>query len=206
MPDDAHAAHASLAALAAEARRIAGLGFLACTAGNASVRLPDGTIAMSPSGVDKAALQPADFILLGEDGRPKGGDTRKPSDETALHLALYRAAGCGAVCHGHPPHAVAMSLGAAQAIRFHGIEMQKAFAGVATHERELLLPVIENSQDMAVLASRALAARREEVPAVLVRGHGVYAWGRTPAEAGRHLETVEWLCRLRWLCASAGIE
>jgi ribulose-5-phosphate 4-epimerase/fuculose-1-phosphate aldolase len=34
---------------------------------------------------------------------------------------------------------------------------------------------------------------------VIVRGHGVYAWGRTAAEAGRHLETVEWLCRLRLL-------
>jgi methylthioribulose-1-phosphate dehydratase len=195
-----------LADLAAEGRRLAGLGFMACTAGNLSTRLPSGTVAMSPSGVDKGSLVPADFILLGEDGRPQPPDTRKPSDETALHLSLYGRVSCGAVCHGHPPHAVALSLGAASAIRVHGIEMEKAFAGIPTHERELLLPVIENSQDMAELSRHALAALRPDVPAVLVRGHGVYAWGKSPKEAARHLETVEWLCRLLWLCRAARIE
>jgi methylthioribulose-1-phosphate dehydratase len=160
---------------------------------------------MSPSGVDKGALAPADFIILGDDGRPAPPDTRKPSDETALHLALYRHVGCGAVCHGHPPHAVALSIDAAQALRVSGIEMQKAFAGVTTHERELLLPVIENSQDMAELSRRALAAVKPDVPAVLVRGHGVYAWGANVREAGRHLETVEWLCRVLLLMRSTGI-
>jgi methylthioribulose-1-phosphate dehydratase len=193
-----------LADLAAEARRLSAAGFMACTAGNLSVRLEGGSVAMSPSGVDKGALEPSDFIVLGEDGRPVPPDARKPSDETALHLALYRQLGCGAVCHGHPPHAVALSLDAAQAIRVHGIEMQKAFAGNATHERELLMPVIENSQDMAELSRRALGAIRAEVPAVIVRGHGVYAWGRHPKEAARHLETVEWLCRVLWLARAAG--
>ena len=192
-----------LADLAVEARRLSAAGFMACTAGNLSARV-DGGIAMSPSGVDKGALEPADFIILGDDGRPVPPDARKPSDETALHLSLYRHLGCGAVCHGHPPHAVAMSLDAAKTIRLHGIEMQKAFAGITTHERELLLPVIENSQDMAELSRRALAAIQHEVPAVLVRGHGVYAWGKSPKEAARHLETVEWLCRLLWLVKASG--
>ena len=194
-----------LSDLAAEARRLSAAGFMACTAGNLSVRLASGGVAMSPSGVDKGALTPADFILLGDDGRPAPPDTRKPSDETALHVALYRQLGCGAVCHGHPPHAVTLSIDAKHAVRVHGIEMQKAFAGVTTHERELLMPVIENHQDMAELSRRALAAISPEVPAVLVRGHGVYAWGKSPKEAARHLETVEWLCRILWLARCASI-
>jgi methylthioribulose-1-phosphate dehydratase len=195
-----------LAELAAEARRLAAAGFMACTAGNLSVRLPSGAVAMSPSGVDKGELRPADFIVLGDDGRPVPPDARKPSDETALHLALYRQLACGAVCHGHPQHAVALSLAPAPAIRVQGIEMQKAFAGIATHEREVLLPVIANSQDMAELARHALAAIRPDVPAVVVRGHGVYAWGKSPKEAARHLETVEWLCRVVLLARLAGLE
>jgi len=55
-----------------------------------------------------------------------------------------------------------------------------------------------------VLAQRAVAARVAEVPAVLVRGHGVYAWGRTSTEAARHLETVEWLCRVTYLRRALG--
>jgi len=191
---------------AAEAKRLSALGFLACTAGNLSCKLGDGTIAMSPSGVDKGALTLEDFILLGDDGRPRPPDARKPSDETALHVGLYRLVGCAAVCHGHPPHAVALSLGPASLLRFSGIEMQKAFAGTSTHEGELVLPVIDNSQDMEVLRTRAAAVLHPAVPAVVVRGHGVYAWGRTPKEAARHLETVEWLCRLRWLCRAVGID
>ncbi len=196
--------HALLTELAAEAKRLAEHGFLACTAGNLSVRLLDGTVAMSPSGKDKGALAPIDFIPVGDDAKPLPPDARKPSDETALHLAIYRRTGCAAVCHGHPPHAVALSLiERGPAIRFQGIEMQKAFAGVASHEPECVLPVIENSQDMAELARRALDALRAEMPAILVRGHGVYAWGRSAKEAARHLETVEWLSRVRWLCLAA---
>ena len=193
--------------LAAETKRIADLGFMACTAGNSSVLLEREPllVAMSPSGLDKTTLAPESFIRVAAHGKSIAPDTRKPSDETLLHLALYQHVGCAAVLHGHPPHAVALSLDAESTIAFRGIEMQKAFAGTTTHECTRLLPVIENSQDMAVLAERTLAARNADVPAVLVRGHGVYAWGRTPAEAARHLETVEWLCRLLLLSRASAV-
>jgi methylthioribulose-1-phosphate dehydratase len=190
-----------LSELAAEAHRLTGLGYMACTGGNLSVRLPDAelTVAVSVSGVDKGRLGAADFLIVGRDGAVRGADSRKPSDETFLHLRLYEATGCGAVCHGHPTYAVVLSLAGTEHLRFAGIEMQKAFAGTTTHDCERLLPVVDNHQDMRVLSERVLAARRIEVPAVVVRGHGVYAWGRTIREAGRHLETVEWLSRVQYL-------
>ena len=199
--------------LAAETKRIADHGFMACTAGNSSVLMQRDpfSIAMSPSGVDKTRLTPESFIRVGADGKPQGGDLRKPSDETLLHVALYQHTGCGAVLHGHPPHAVALSLDAESQVIFRGIEMQKAFAGTVTHDCTRRVAVIDNSQDMGELATRATAAlalaKADDswAPAVLVRGHGVYAWGRTPAEAGRHLEAVEWLCRVLLLSRSAGV-
>jgi methylthioribulose-1-phosphate dehydratase len=199
--------HPLLTELATEARRLAGLGLMACTGGNLSVRLPEAParVAVSASGLDKGALRGEDFILVGEDGRPLDGDRRKPSDETVLHLAIYRATGCACVCHGHPPHAVALSLAPGPSIRTAGIEMQKAFAGTRTHACVRALPIIDNSQDMGELSARALAAIDPDVPAVVVRGHGVYAWGRSVSEAGRHLETVEWLCHVAWLARTAGI-
>ncbi len=198
-------------ALAAEARRLAALGFMGCTGGNLSVRLSTTDAgeglraAVSASGLDKATLRAEDFIPVGADGMALDGDPRKPSDETGLHLALYRITSAGCICHGHPPHAVTLSLVAGDAIRFRGVEMMKAFAGTTTHDCERVLPVIDNCQDMVELARRAVAARDPQVPAVLVRGHGVYAWGRTVPEAGRHLETVDWLCRIHLLARSAGI-
>ncbi len=187
-----------LTQLAGEAARLAALGFMACTAGNVSALLEREPllVAMSPSGVDKGQLKPLDFIRVGADARPLPSDQRKPSDEALLHVRLYQAVGCSAVCHGHPPHAVALSLAAEGAIAVQGIEMQKAFAGTQTHHCERNLPVVANSQDMEELSRAVLAARNATVPAVVVRGHGVYAWGASVREAGRHLETVEFLCRV----------
>jgi methylthioribulose-1-phosphate dehydratase len=83
--------------------------------------------------------------------------------------------------------------------------MQKAFAGTSTHLCARNLPVVGNSQDMEELSRWVTAARIPSVPAVLVRGHGVYAWGMSVREAGRHLETVEFLCRVLLLARGAGI-
>ncbi len=193
--------HALLAQdLAQEARRLSALGLMACTAGNLSARLggSTGDLLVSPSGIDKGDLTADAFIRCAAEGTPLEPG-RKPSDETRLHAALYRATGCGAVVHGHGIHAVALGLRGGDRVVFSGIEMLKAFAGTTTHACTRTIPIVENDQDMTPLAERVLAARVEEMPAVLVRGHGVYAWGRTVAEAGRHLETVEWLCRLRLL-------
>lgn len=196
-----------LSHLAAEAARLAHLGFMACTAGNVSVLLEREPLvaAMSPSGVDKGQLKAADFIRIGADAKPLPPDARKPSDEALLHMRIYQATGCQAVCHGHPPHATALSLGGDNSIITRGIEMQKAFAGTSTHHGECRIPIVENSQEMEELARSVLAARLPQVSAVVVRGHGVYAWGTSIREAGRHLETVEWLSRILWLCRSGGI-
>jgi methylthioribulose-1-phosphate dehydratase len=196
-----------LSQLAAEASRLSGLGFLACTAGNVSCLLGSNPfmVGMSPSGVDKGQLKSTDFIRIDGNARPMPPDQRKPSDEALLHVRIYQAVGCQAVCHGHPAHAVAMSMAAGPNLVVSGIEMQKAFAGISTHEGEQRIPIVENSQDMEELSIRVMAARHPQIPAVLVRGHGVYAWGNSVKEASRHLETVEWLARIVWLCRTAGI-
>jgi methylthioribulose-1-phosphate dehydratase len=197
-----------LVQLAAEAARLANLGFMACTAGNVSVLVERDPLvaAMSPSGVDKGQLKSVDFIRIGADAKPFPPDARKPSDEALLHVRIYQATGCQAVCHGHPQHATALSLGGDNELVSRGIEMQKAFAGTATHQGERRIPIVENSQDMEELARFVLAARQPHVPAVIVRGHGVYAWGNNIREAGRHLETVEWLSRILWLCRCGNID
>lgn len=196
-----------LSQLSAEAGRLAGLGFMACTAGNVSVLLERDPMvaAMSPSGVDKGQLKPADFIRIGVDAKPLPPDARKPSDEALLHMRLYQATGCQSVCHGHLPHATALSMGVGNELVSRGIEMQKAFAGTSTHVGERRIPIVENSQDMEELAGFVIAARQSAVPAVIVRGHGVYAWGANIREAGRHLETVEWLARILWMQRVAGL-
>jgi methylthioribulose-1-phosphate dehydratase len=46
---------------------------------------------------------------------------------------------------------------------------------------------------MAALGPQVLArlGGAPAIPGYLLAGHGLYAWGRTPAEARRHLEALE---------------
>ncbi|MEI9926597.1 MAG: class II aldolase/adducin family protein [Sphingomonas sp.] len=87
-------------ALVETGRRIDARGWAPATAGNYSARLDDGSFAVTVSGRHKGRLSPADIMRVDAQGNPL---TRgRPSAETALHLALYRAfPAAGAVLHGH---------------------------------------------------------------------------------------------------------
>jgi methylthioribulose-1-phosphate dehydratase len=57
------------------------------------------------------------------------------------------------------------------------------------------IPVFENSQDIPMMAE-TVARRLREQPALsayLIRGHGVYGWGRDLEEAERVIEALEHL-------------
>ena len=182
--------------IVAVGRWLDGKGWAPATAGNYSMRLDDGTFAVTVSGRHKGRLTEEDVMRV--DAMGASLDGKKPSAETALHLAIYRDfPDAGAVLHSHSPAAVGLSRAFADAAGYTlaGHEMLKALPGIATHETEISLPIVDNSQDMAVIdaliAPRLLAPGA--VPAYLIRSHGLYGWGRDMAEAERVIEAVEWM-------------
>ena len=73
--------------------------------------------------------------------------------------------------------------------------MLKGLNGVTTHEHREWLPILENSQDMEMLAGET-SRMLEENPRIhgfLIRRHGLYTWGKDLAEAARHVEILEFL-------------
>lgn len=81
---------------------------VAGSSGNVSVRLEDGTLAVTPSGRSLRALQPEDIVRVSSEGRTLGGG--RATSELPLHLAAYAArAGVGCVVHTHPASCVAWS-------------------------------------------------------------------------------------------------
>lgn len=191
---DAAAAEAVRAVIEA-GRRAAARHWVPATSGNLSARIDAGRIAITRSGTDKGSLTPADVLVV---------DLARPdpsaSAEAPLHYALYRDhADIGAVLHVHSPAGVVLSRLAAGRgeLRLTGWELQKAFAGVRSHEEEVLVPVLANDQNterLAEAARRAFAACAEKLaPGYLIAGHGLYAWGPTPSIAWRHLEALETL-------------
>lgn len=182
--------------IVAVGRWLDGKGWAPATAGNYSMRLHDGTFAVTVSGKHKGRLTDDDVMRVDAAGRSLDG--KKPSAETALHLAIYRDfPEAAAVLHSHSPEAVGLTRAFPDATGFTltGHEMLKVYPGIATHETSRTLPIVDNSQDMAVIDA-AIAPRLldgDALPAYLIRGHGLYGWGRDMAEAERVIEATEWL-------------
>jgi L-fuculose-phosphate aldolase len=84
-------------------RRLAAQGLIAGQDGNLSVRLGPDRVLVTPRGLIKALVRPADMVEVDMRGRRRGG-RRNPTSELDLHLRiLARRPDVGAVVHAHPP-------------------------------------------------------------------------------------------------------
>lgn len=184
---------ARVAPLVAAGRFFHGRGWVPATAGNFSVRLDAKSLAVTVSGRHKGELTPADFMRVDLRGKALSGG--KSSAETLLHCQLYRhRPDLGAVLHTHSPASTVLSR-RHDRLRLEGYELLKIFEGIGTHETAVEVPVFENDQDIARLSRVVDAHMRTGAAAhaYLIRGHGLYAWGRTVDEARHRVEALEFL-------------
>jgi methylthioribulose-1-phosphate dehydratase len=179
-------------------RRFDARGWTLGTSGNFSVVISRKPlhIAITASGAAKGNLSTDDIVLIDRDGRSLDR-TRSPSAEALLHLAIVKRRGASAVFHTHSLWATTLSerYAVAGGVALEGFEMLKGLAGVTTHAYREWLPILENRQDMPVLArevSRTLVSN-SSAHGFLLRRHGLYTWGASIAEATRHVEALEFL-------------
>lgn len=172
-------------------------GWSPATSSNYSARIDAEHIAITVSGRHKGQLGAGDVMVVDLAGRAVQSQCRS-SAETRLHTVLYELfPDVGAVLHTHSVKATVLSrlVAPGQALELEGYELQKAFSGFDTHESQLTVPVFENTQDIDALAEATRDWFRDhpEQPGYLIRGHGLYTWGRTMAECLRHVEAFEFL-------------
>lgn len=190
------------AAIVATGARLDARGWAPATAGNYSLRLDDGTLAITVSGAHKGRLTVDQVMRVDAGGRSLDG--RRPSAETLLHCLVYEIdPGAGAVLHTHSVAGTVLSraLTGAEAIALAGYEVMKALPGIGSHEARFAMPLVDNSQDMVELAARLrpiLAARQPQTGTFYIRGHGLYAWGPDMAAAENSVEACEFLLACAW--------
>ncbi|KTS12487.1 methylthioribulose 1-phosphate dehydratase [Microbacterium testaceum] len=191
------------AALAAEASRFSGYGWMRGTSGNLSVVVDRDplVLAVTASGLDKSELTDRDVVLIDAAGESLDpGDPRPPSAEAGLHAHIAARTGANAVFHVHAFDAVVAGHRWPEGVEIRDMEMLKGIGHLA-HDETVTIPVIRNHQDMTVEAAwfdevyLPGTAEVPEVPALIVASHGIYAWGADVAAARRHLEITEWLLR-----------
>ncbi|GBD24589.1 L-fuculose phosphate aldolase [bacterium HR29] len=155
-------------------------GLVTTHGGNLSVRT-DGGFWITGTGKRLGSLTAADLAFVGDDGTAAGP---APSSDTAIHAAVYRVAGAGAVAHAHPACATAWSLAVDPFVPID-------------HEGILILgavPVVPQDEAVAETVAATLLRHR----AVLVRGHGAYAAGEDLWQAAHFITALEESARIAW--------
>ncbi len=164
------------------------------TFGNASgIDRSRGLVVIKPSGVAYADLKPADLVVLDLHGTVVEGSLR-PSSDTPTHLALYRAfAGISGVTHTHSPYAT-MFAQAGRGVPCLGTTHADYFHGEVPCTRPLARREIETDYEGntgQVIVQRFSGQDPLRMPAVLVAGHGPFAWGRSAMDSAHNAAYLE---------------
>jgi methylthioribulose-1-phosphate dehydratase len=188
---------ATAEALVAAGRFLASQGWAPSTSGNYSARLGENQVAITVSGRFKGQLTPQDIMVVDTAGQPlTQGQTS--SAETLLHTSLYQAdPALGAVLHTHSVNCVSLSRWLLKrgkdTLWLTNYELLKALPGITTHDGEVAIPIVANSQDMVSLSQIVLQRLQSLQTPVgyLIAGHGLYAWGATVPQALMATEALE---------------
>jgi len=177
------------------ARELLRRGLTEATAGNLSVRLPDGNVALTPSSLGYETMTVEDLVVVDLDGNVVAGE-RPPTSEKALHLAcLRRYDELGAVIHSHALFASMFAV-THQPIP-SVIEEFDIYVGgevpVAGYR-------LTGSDELGEEVARHVADRG----AVLMANHGLLTVGKDPEQALKVAALVERTAQVIWGARALG--
>jgi L-fuculose-phosphate aldolase len=181
------ASEAELRSAIVETGKIAyGSGLMISNDGNISVRLADGNILITPSGVCKGRINPQDLLVVDTNGRlikPAADPALKASSEQPMHLEVYRQRpDVRAVIHTHLVFANALVISKG-AVRMDVIpEAAVAFGSIPV--TDYAMPSSTQNAD----AIRDLILRHN---VIMIRNHGSLTVGANLEEALILLERLE---------------
>jgi L-ribulose-5-phosphate 4-epimerase len=162
-----------------------------------------GLVVIKPSGVEYDVMKAEDMVVVDlETGKVVEGDLN-PSSDTPTHLILYKAfPELGGIVHTHSTYATAWAqagkdipnIGTTHADYFHDCI---PCTGDMTAEQ---MPEYEKETGV-VIVNRFESAGINPVhtPAVLVKNHGPFAWGKDPDQAVYHAVVTEQVAKMAFI-------
>lgn len=183
-------------------RRLHTRALLAGTEGNCSMRLSDGTILITASGVDKAVIGVADVLRRHADGTEyhdvgnardadhvaTGDSLPRPSSEMQMHVSIYAArSDVQAIVHAHPPTATGFAT-AGRSLPANVLPELAVVVGPVT-----LVPYARPGTAALSEAMQPVIAHHE---VFLLANHGVTVVGRSFTDAMTRMESVEQAARI----------
>ncbi len=166
------------------------------TWGNASgVDRERGVIVIKPSGVPYPDLTWEMMVVVDFDGKVLGGDYN-PSSDTLTHIELYKAfPEIGGAVHTHSKFATAFAQAGREIPALGTTHADFCYGAIpctrALTEEEINSAYEKNTGVVICNHFKENNLDAVAVPGVLVRSHGVFAWGKNPVKATENAATLE---------------
>ena len=155
--------------------------------------------AIKPSGVDYDKLRPEDIVVLSLADGSKVEGKLNPSSDTPTHYGLYRAfKHIGGVTHTHSTCAVAWAQ-AGMEIPCLGTTHADYMRGSIPVTRYLTRKETEDAYEAETATVIAEAFKNRDpihTPAVLVRGHGPFTFGKDAFSSVYHAVVLEEIAKM----------
>ncbi len=169
-------------------------GLVTYTWGNVSgIDRASGIIAIKPSGVEYDKLTVDDIVLIDLTGKVLEGRL-KPSSDAPTHVVLYNAfPEIGGVCHTHSRWATSLAQ-AGMGIPPYGTTHADYFYGEIPCTRDMTDEEIQSAYEENtghVIVETFKELDPGYIPAVLVKNHGPFTWGKDAAEAVHNSVVLE---------------
>lgn len=167
------------------------------TWGNVSVVDRDrGLVVIKPSGVEYEHMVVDDMVVVDLASGQTIEGNKKPSSDTATHLALYRAfTEIGGIVHTHSRHATIWAQ-AGLDLPAWGTTHADYFYGTIPCTRlmtqdEIAQHYEQETGNVIIETFRQRGISPTDIPAVLVNAHGPFAWGKDAHNAVHNAVVLE---------------
>ncbi|SET38327.1 L-ribulose-5-phosphate 4-epimerase [Enterococcus malodoratus] len=175
-------------------------GLVKLTWGNVSeINRELGVIVIKPSGIKYDKMQADQMVVTDLAGQVLAEDSLNPSSDLPTHVVLYQAFDhVSAIVHTHSTNSV-MWAQAGRDLPAYGTTHADAFYGKIPCTRQLTEKEVKeayevNTGHVIVETFRERNLNANEVPGVLVYGHGPFTWGDTPMKAVENSLILDEIC------------
>jgi L-fuculose-phosphate aldolase len=163
--------------------------FVASNDGNISARLSDNELLVTPTGMNKGDIAADQILKIDMQGNVLSGSL-KPSSETKMHLAVYKARpDVQAIVHAHPP--VATGFAACHVRLDQDVILPEVVFGLAK------IGFAEYGTPTTSQIPDAVVKEIHDCEAVLLSNHGALTVGPDVTQAYYRMEVLEMYARVR---------
>lgn len=158
-----------------------------------------GVIVIKPSGVDYNEMTADQMVVTDLEGNVLEKESLIPSSDLPTHVVLYRdMPEISAVVHTHSTNSVIWAQ-AGRDLPAYGTTHADTFYGNVPCARQLTDEEVkeayeENTGNVIIETLKKRNISPNEIPAVLVYGHGPFTWGDTPKKAVENSLILDEVC------------